>query len=99
MEDHVLPPYFDLLNRLLPDHLQRNKRILKLLSASHDEMVDAEEAVVLLQIYRRFMQVLLVNNPDPLLTERIKDAFVTAVTDVGATLGSATAKAFEDKRN
>ncbi len=99
MEDHILPPYYELLSRLLPDHLQRNERILKLLGASHDEMLDAEETVVLLGIYRRFMEVMLQNNSDPLLTERVKDAFITAVTDLGASLGAANTKGFEDKCN
>lgn len=92
MEDHILPPYYRLLAHLLPDHLARNQRITKLLTAAHDEMIDAHEAKMLLNIYRRFMEVILSGNHDPLLTERVRDAFVQAVTDVGATLGIQSAR-------
>ena len=95
MEDHVLPPFFQVLAHLLPDHLKRNRRILKLLSAAHDDMLDAREAKLLLKVYRQFIVILLTDNPDPLLTERVKDAFVAAVVDMDATLSAGNAKGFE----
>lgn len=99
MEDNILPPYFTLLTHLFPEHVKRNARIMKLLSSSHDEMVDAQEAVMLLKVYRSFLQILLTENADPFLTERVKDAFVAAVTEAGATLGTANAAGFKEKRN
>lgn len=94
MEDHILPPFYQLLSQLLPGHLSRNQRIMELLGAAHDDMINAHEAKMLLRVYRRFMVQLLSNNQDPLLTERVRDAFVLAVTDVGASLGSRSAREF-----
>lgn len=88
MEDHILPPYFQILARLLPDHLARNERIQRLLTEVHDAMIDKDEARLLLNVYRRFMTLLLTENHDPTLTERVRDAFVEAVTDSGATLSA-----------
>lgn len=96
MEDHILPPYFQTLARLLPDHLARNQRILLLLSEAHDGMIDEDEVKLLLRVYRRFMTLLLTENHDPTLTERVRDAFVKAVMDSGATLTAQSDKGFAD---
>jgi len=98
MEDNILPPFFQVLHQLLPDHLKRNQRILALLGSAHDDMVDARKARRLLQVYRRFMEVLLTDNPDPMLTERVKDAFVKAVVDTGATMSSKNTRRFEAEK-
>ena len=99
IDDPLLPNYFATLTRLLPDHIKRNQRIMLLLATSHDDMLEGEDAVVMLKVYRRFMQAMLADNPDPMLTERIRDAFVIAVREEGASLGSASTDGFQEKQN
>ena len=69
-------------------HAARNARLLGILGKNHDKMLEEGESGLLLQVYRRLLVLLLTNNPDPTLTERLKDAFVLATVDINEIKGA-----------